>query len=85
MTNFDKDLVSRYSEFMGDLDKAKLYNRKYQVKSGGKSYTVYMQDTLIPFLKIPYLTKDGECLLAYGIIGHKGKLYLIATEFSEVK
>lgn len=85
MTNFDKDLVSRYSEFMGDPDKAKLYNKKYQVKSGGKSYTVYMQDTLIPFLKTPYLTKDGECLLAYGIIGYKGKLYLIATEFSEVK
>ena len=85
MTNLDKDLVSRYSEFLGDPDKAKLYSKKYQVKSGGKKYTVYMQDALIPFLTTPYLTKDGECLLAYGIIGHKGKLYLIATEFSEVK
>ena len=85
MTNLDKDLVGKYCEFLGDSDKAKLYSKKYQVKSGGKKYTVYMQDALIPFLTAPYLTKDGECLLAYGIIGHKGKLYLIATEFSEVK
>lgn len=46
---------------------------------------VYDQDSLIPYLATPYLTKNRECLLAYGIIGHKGKLYLIATEFSEIK
>ena len=85
MNSLDKDLVSKYCEFLGDPDKAKLYSKKYQVKSAGKKYTVFMQDALIPFLTTPHLTKDGDCMLVYGIIGHKGKLYLIATEFSEVQ
>lgn len=85
MNKLDRDLVSNFTLFMNDPEKAHLYNKKYQVESNGKKYTVYVQDSLIPYLTTPYLTKDGVCLLAYGIIGRKGKLYLIATEFSEVE
>ena len=85
MTNLDKDLVRKYCESLGDIDKAKLYSKKYQAESGGKKYTVYMQDTLVPYLTAPHLTKDGDCMLVYGIIGHKDDLYLIATEFLEAE
>ena len=85
MTSEDRELVSKYTLFLNDPDKAELYNTKYQVESGGKMYTVYVQDSLIPYLTTPYLTEDGACLLAYGTIGYNDKLYLIATEFSEIR
>lgn len=85
MTSDDRELVSKYTLFLNDPDKAELYNKKYQVESGGKVYTVYVQDSLIPYLTPPYLTEDGACLLAYGTIGYNDKLYLIATEFSEIQ
>ena len=85
MTSEDRELVSKYTLFLNDPDKAELYNTKYQVESGGKMYTVYVQDSLIPYLTTPYLTEDGVCLLAYGTIGYNDKLYLIATEFSEIR
>lgn len=85
MTSADRELVNKYTLFLNDPDKAELYNTKYQVESGGKMYTVYVQDSLIPYLTTPYLTEDGACLLAYGTIGYNDKLYLIATEFSEIR
>ncbi len=85
MTGADRELVSKYTLFLNDPDKAELYNTKYQVESGGKMYTVYVQDSLVPYLKPPHLTEDGACLLAYGTIGYNDKLYLIATEFSEIR
>ena len=85
MTNTDRELVSKYTLFLNDPDKAELYNKKYQVESGGKMYTVYVQDSLVPYLTTPHLTEDGACLLAYGTIGYNDKLYLIATEFSEIR
>ena len=85
MTSADRDLVSKYTLFLNDPDKAELYNTKYQVESGGKMYTVYVQDSLIPYLTTPHLTEDGACLLAYGTIGYNDELYLIATEFSEIR
>ncbi len=85
MTDADRELVSKYTLFLNDPDKAELYNKKYQVESGGKMYTVYVQDSLVPYLTTPHLTEDGACLLAYGTIGYNDKLYLIATEFSEIR
>lgn len=85
MTSADKELVSKYTLFLNDPDKAELYNKKYQVESGGRMYTVYVQDSLIPYLTTPYLTEDGACLLSYGTIGYNDELYLIATEFSEIQ
>ena len=85
MTDADRELVSKFTLFLNDPDKAELYNKKYQVESGGKMYTVYVQDSLVPFLTPPHLTEDGACLLAYGTIGYNDKLYLIATEFSEIR
>ena len=85
MTSEDRELVSKYTLFLNDPDKAELYNTKYQVESGGKMYTVYVQDSLIPYLTTPHLTEDGACLLAYGTIGYNDELYLIATEFSEIR
>ena len=85
MTSADRELVSKYTLFLNDPDKAELYNTKYQVESGGKMYTVYVQDSLIPYLTTPHLTEDGACLLAYGTIGFNDKLYLIATEFTEIR
>ena len=85
MTKTDRNLISKYTLFLNDPDKAELYNKKYQVESGGKMYTVYVQDSLIPYLTTPYLTEDGACLLSYGTIGYNDKLYLIATEFSEIR
>lgn len=85
MTQADRDLVQKFSIFMNAPSIAELYNKKFHVESGGKKYTAYVQDSLIPYLTTPYLTEDGACLLAYGIIGYDGELYLIATEFSEIE
>jgi hypothetical protein len=85
MSKKDKELVHYYCTFLNDPDKAALYNKKVKVESNEKQYTAFIQDSLIPYLTTPYLTEDGDCLLAYGVIGYEGELFLIAIDFAEVQ
>lgn len=85
MSKKDKEIVYYYSKFLNDPDKASLYNKKIKVESKGKQYTAFVQDSLIPYLKTPYLTEDGDCLLAYGVLGYDDELFLIAIDFAEVQ
>ena len=56
-----------------------LYKCKSTAISEGKEYTVYIQESLLP-----YLQDDMDFLMAYGVMGLDGKLVLLMTEFSEI-
>ena len=56
-----------------------LYTCKSTAISEGKEYTVYIQESLLP-----YLQDDMDFLMAYGVMGLDGKLVLLMTEFSEI-
>ena len=82
LNDLDKTLISEFDKFLGGENSSwvALYTKKTTVESNNKKYTVYLQKNLLPYIK-----KDMDCLLAYGLIGMSGKFYLIATEFEEVK
>ena len=56
-----------------------LYTCKSTAISEGKEYTVYIQESLLP-----YLQDDMDFLLAYGVMGLHGELVLLMTAFSEI-
>lgn len=82
LTDVDKTLITKFDKSMGDEDSnwVALYTKKTSVVSNNKKYTVFLQKNLLPYIK-----NNMDCLLAYGVIGLNGKLYLLATEFEEVE
>lgn len=82
LNDLDRTLITKFDKSMGDEnpDWVALYTKKTTVESNNKKYTVYLQQNLLPYIK-----NDMDCLLAYGLIGLNGKLYLLATEFEEVE
>lgn len=79
LNELDEEILRRYSDFMEAPEMKDLYVKKADAKSEGKTYTVYIQKNLEPYIK-----KDLTCLLAYGICGCNNELFLISTEFEEL-
>lgn len=79
LNDFDKKLIDFFADYMENPEITSLYTSKTTVKSEDSEYTVYMQQTLQP-----YIQKDMDCLLVYGVMGCNEKLFLFATEFEEV-
>lgn len=75
----DIEAISLFGEFLSNPDMADLYTCKSTVTSEGKEYTVYIQESILP-----YLQDDMDFLLAYGVMGLHGELVLLMTEFSEI-
>lgn len=75
----DIEAISLFGEFLSSPDIADLYTCKSTVTSEGKEYTVYIQESILP-----YLQDDMDFLLAYGVMGLHGELVLLMTEFSEI-
>lgn len=82
LNDVDKTLITKFDKSMGEEDSSwvALYTKKTSVESNNKKYTVFLQKNLLPYIK-----NNMDCLLAYGVIGLNGKLYLLATEFEEVE
>ena len=79
LNELDEEILRLYSDFMEAPEMKDLYVKKADAKSEGKTYTVYIQINLEPYIK-----KDLTCLLAYGICGCNNELFLISTEFEEL-
>ena len=75
----DKKAIDSFGEFLSNKSLNDLYTIKSTVVSEGKEYTVYVQKNLVPYLK-----KDMDFLMAYGVMVLKGNLVLFMTEFSEI-
>ena len=79
MNDFDQNLVRCFCGCLGDEGKAALYSVKTTVEAENRKYVAYIQKALVP-----YISKNMDCLLAYGIIGYGRQLYLVVTEFNEI-
>ena len=75
----DEEILLRYLTAMGIPEMKDYYLKKSYAESEGKTYTVYIQKNLEPYIK-----KGLTCLLAYGIIGYNKEVFLISTEFEEI-
>ena len=75
----DKKAIDSFGEFLSNKSLNDLYTIKSTVVSEGKEYTVYVQKNLVPYLK-----KDMDFLMAYGVMVLKGNIVLFMTEFSEI-
>ncbi len=75
----DKKTIKFFGEFLSSESLIDLYVTKSTVLYEGKEYTVYIQKNLLP-----YLRKNMDFLMAYGVMGLKENLVLFMTEFSEI-
>lgn len=75
----DKKAIEYFGDFLSNESMIDLYTTKSTVLYDGKEYTVYIQKNLLPYLK-----KNMEFLMAYGVMGLNGKLVLFITEFTEI-
>lgn len=76
----DKEIVKCFAEYMESPDMVDLYTAKAEVVSEGKTYTVYIQKGLLP-----YIQKNMKCFMAYGVMGVNEQLVLLMAEFSELQ
>lgn len=81
LEDLDKDIIKFFADSLNNPDAVNAFSAKtIATTAEGKDYVVYLQKSIMPYLK-----EGMECLLDYRIIGCNEKLYLIMTEFNEVK
>ena len=73
----DREMIAFFAKFIGNDEIARLYTAKTTARSEGRKYTVYIQESLLP-----YVTKNTTRLIGYGIAGCDGKLSLLLTGLS---
>lgn len=81
LEDLDNEIIKCFASYVNNPDAENAFAVKtIATTAEGKEYVVYLQKTIMPYVK-----EGMECLLDYRIMGCNEKLYLVMTEFNEVK